>query len=128
MRAAPLALLALAACSAGETQPLAEEGAEAVLCAIGPGSEFRADCRMERATVDGERHLVVRHPDGSFRRFLALSDGSGVSVVDGADVATQELDGDALVVTVAADRYRFPARRLPDPETPDSENGDGPAD
>jgi hypothetical protein len=105
----PAVFAAISGCG-GPVQPQANADAEEVVCAIGSGSEFRADCRAERAAVDGAEQIVVRHPDGSFRRFVIDADGGGMMVADGADVATQALDGDTLEVTVAGDRYRFPTR------------------
>lgn len=111
-------LAGLSACG-GAAQPLANADAEEVVCAIGPDSEFRADCRAERVTVAGEQQIVVRHPDGSFRRFTLLPDGAGVEAADGADVATQALAGGTLEVTVAGDRYRFPARPVAEDAAPE---------
>jgi len=54
-------------------------------------------------------YLVVRHPDGAFRRFKVLKDGRGVAVADGADQAETTLSGEVLEVQVGSDRYRFPA-------------------
>lgn len=96
----------------GPAQPVADAGADRLACAIGRATEFGPDCRVERVAVDGATQLVVRHPDGSFRRFAVLPGGAGLAVVDGADEAVQALDGDVLAVTVARDRYRFPARQV----------------
>ena len=109
-----LPLFALSACSQAEVQEQAEEGATAIDCAIGPGSQFGPHCLVERAS-DGETQLlVVRHPDGGLRRFEILPGGAGLAAFDGADEAEQDLDGDVLAVTVAGDRYRFPARAIGD--------------
>lgn len=104
--------LALAACSSGDAavQAQAEEGAQRIECAIGPGAEFGADCLVERGEADGVAVLTVRHPDGGFRRFAQMPDGRGLSAFDGADPVEQELAGALLEVSVAGDRYRFPAR------------------
>lgn len=105
-------VLALAACSSGDgaVQAQAEEGAQRIECAIGPGAEFGADCLVERAEAEGAIVLTVRHPDGGFRRFEQLADGRGLAAFDGADPVEQELTGGLLEVRVAGDRYRFPAR------------------
>lgn len=104
--------LALAACSSGDAavRAHAEEGAQRIECAIGPGAEFGADCLVERGEADGVAVLTVRHPDGGFRRFAQMPDGRGLSAFDGADPVEQELAGALLEVSVAGDRYRFPAR------------------
>ena len=110
-----LVLLVASACSQGEeVQAQAEQGAETIDCAIGPGSEFGPDCLVERTTDGDAQVLVVRHANGGFRRFEQLPDGAGLAAFDGADVVKQTLDGDTLVVEVGDDRYRFPARAKDD--------------
>lgn len=100
--------MVLSACG-GPVQPQAAEGADVIECALGEGTEFGPYCRAERVSVAGEEQLVLRHPDGGFRRLAVLPDGDGVQAVDGADAAVQQLDGGILEVTIAADRYRIPA-------------------
>lgn len=112
---AAFVLLVASACSQGqEVQAQAEEGAETIDCAIGPGSEFGPDCMIERTTDGDAQVLVVRHANGGFRRFEQLPDGAGLAAFDGADVVRQTLEGDTLVVEVGGDRYRFPARAKDD--------------
>ncbi|WP_374405455.1 hypothetical protein [Pelagerythrobacter sp.] len=107
--------LALAACSGdAPVQAQAEEGAQRIECAIGSGAEFAADCLIERTAIDDATVLVVRHPDGGFRRFEQLAGGAGLAAYDGADNVEQQLAGDVLEVSVAGDRYRFPARPAQD--------------
>lgn len=104
-------LLVTSACSQGEeVQAQAEEGADAIECAIGAGSDFGPDCLVERTTEGDAQVLIVRHANGGFRRFEQLPDGAGLAAYDGADVVTQKLDGNVLVIEVGGDRYRFPAR------------------
>ena len=104
MRLAALAILLLAACSAGE-EPSA---GTAIECALGGAAGFAPDCTMERASREGESLLIVRHPDGAFRRFELGVEGQGIVTADGADAA-QVARGDGMVeVTVGADRYRLP--------------------
>ena len=115
--AAPLFFVALLAACGGDApapapDPAARDDAEVVPCAIGAGSEFAADCPVERIAIDGEDVLVVHHPGGGFRRFALASDGSGMTAFDGADEARRSLDGDYLLVEIGTDRYRFPARPL----------------
>lgn len=106
---AALGITALAACSPDVDQPQAEEGAEMIQCALGKGSEFGPDCLVERTDVDGERQLIVRHPDGGFRRFAQLEDGRGLVELDGADQLVRTLEGGTLEVSIGVDRYRFVA-------------------
>ena len=105
------AMLALAACG-GAVQPQAAEGAQRIECAIGEGAQFAPDCLVERQVRDGETLLVVRRPDGGYRRFVQLGDGRGLAAADGADEASVTLEGQTLEVTIAQERYRFPAREM----------------
>ena len=101
----------LAACS--EEKPLVPptaEGAEHISCAVGGASELSRTCAIERAEENGALLLVVRHPDGAFRRFQVLTDGRGIAVADGAEEAVTSLADGALDVVVGADRYVFPAK------------------
>lgn len=102
--------LVLAACSEPPAEQMqAEEGADAIECALGDGSTFGADCLVEREEVDGQTLLTIRHPDGGFRRFQQLDDGRGLVEVDGADQVSRALEDGTLLITIGPDRYRFPA-------------------
>ena len=68
------------------------------------------DAAVDRADADGKLTLVVRHPDGAFRRFAVVTDGRGIIVADGAEQAKTTIEGDKLAVSVAGDRYLFPAK------------------
>lgn len=104
-------LFIASACSQGEeVQAQAEDGADAIECAIGAGSDFGPDCMVERTNEGDATVLTVRHANGGFRRFEQLPDGGGLAAFDGADTVAQSLDGDTLVIAVGGDRYRFPAR------------------
>ncbi len=110
-RWAAAVLLALVACTQGEAQPQASEGARRIECAQGEGSAFGADCLVE--TIAGEQgsEFVVRHPNGAFRRFRIADDRMSMIVIDGADEAVNTMSGDPpmMEVSVGDDRYRFPA-------------------
>ncbi|MGB7374473.1 hypothetical protein [Pontixanthobacter sp.] len=107
---------ALAACSGPPPeQPQAEEGSDAIECALGEGSEFGADCLVERSEVDGQKVLTIRHPDGGFRRFEQLTDGRGLAEMDGADTVSRSLEDGTLLISIGPDRYRFPAAVKADP-------------
>jgi hypothetical protein len=120
-----LLALMLAACSgadqaataAGSGELPAAEGIPEddgkIACALGGSTEFVRDCKIERVEQEGRLSLVVRHPDGGFRRFDVLTDGRGVAVADGAEQAETALVGSELEVVVGADAYRFPATRKP---------------
>lgn len=107
-----LALLALAACSSNAAPPEAPEGAEGVehvACALGGDQTFKPVCVVERAQAEGKLVLIVRHPDGAFRRFDVLGGGQGLALADGAETAQVSMVGKDLEVAVGLDRYRFPA-------------------
>ncbi|MEC8179279.1 MAG: hypothetical protein VX072_06405 [Pseudomonadota bacterium] len=80
-----------------------------IACAPDGAQSFDATCPVERVEVEGKILLTVFHPDGGFRRFEQLPDGSGLAAVAGADAVTQTLSGDILEVSLAGNRYRFPA-------------------
>jgi hypothetical protein len=98
--------LALTACT--DVQEQAVEGAVTIDCAVGPGAEMGADCMVERA---GDT-LVIRHPDGSFRRLNAADLGAA----DGSDPGQIVEDGETVEVRIAGDRYRWPTGALDDGE------------
>ncbi len=103
-RAVPLCLCLLASCTESEALPV---GA-AIECALDGAAGFAAVCSMERQDRDGQRLLVVRHPDGGFRRFELGVPERGMITADGMEQAIVER-GDGLVeVRVGADRYRLP--------------------
>lgn len=102
-----LALL-LAGCAADDSVPAVAEGGEAIACAVSGAKVLTPVCAVDRMRQNGALMLVVRHPDGAFRRFTVLTDGRGVAAADGADEARTSLSGSMLDVAVASDRYRFP--------------------
>ena len=114
------ALLALAACSSPSSPPPAADGDDHIACALAGAAQFKPVCSVERQRRDGLLSLVVRHPDGGFRRFDVLDDGRGLAVSDGATQAiTRYADGMAELA-VDQDRYRFPITL----KKPDQAKGD----
>jgi len=114
--AAPLAVLLLAGCSGSDpsdtAKPTPTQAAAAddtIECAIGGAAYLGRDCKVEETSVDGAKILVVRHPDGGFRRFEILNDGHGLATADGAEQAETSVEQGYLDVSVGSDRYRFPA-------------------
>lgn len=87
------------------------EGDEHIPCAVSGSGKLEPICAVERHVDANGLTLLVRHPDGGFRRFAVVSDGRGLEVADGAQVAVTRLEGDRLDVSVGADRYLFPATR-----------------
>jgi hypothetical protein len=103
-------LATLTACEVREEAPVASDFAgEAISCALAGVEQFQKICSYERYDVEGERVLVIHHPDAGFRRFTMLDDGRGLEVADGADEAVVEAIDGMLQVTVVNDRYRLPA-------------------
>ncbi len=118
MRTAPLLALfpVLAACSVTDTSEQADQSEEAlasgrtIACAVAGNASYEPVCSVERVEQeDGSLMLVVRHPDGGFRRFDVLTDGRGLATSDGAEQAAIDLADGKLDVTVGSDRYLFPA-------------------
>ena len=101
--------LLLAACSqdtAGPDAPAAHE--ERIACALGGSDSFSSECGVGRSSEDGKKILVVRHPDGGFRRFVILTEPPGIAVADGAEQAMFAPDGPYFEVYVGDDIYRLP--------------------
>jgi len=105
-------------CSSPSGPPSAAEGAEHIDCALDGSATFEKLCAVERAKQGGVLTLVVRHPDGSFRRFEVLDDGRGLTVADGAQQAVTAYVEGFAEVSVERDRYRFPATRKDDARHP----------
>ncbi|HYD24099.1 MAG TPA: hypothetical protein VEB68_04825 [Croceibacterium sp.] len=107
-----LALLLLAACAPdapGAPEPGADDDS-LIACALAGAGAFERVCGVERRREGEGLVLVVRHPDGGFRRFAVLDDGRGLAAADGAEPAAVAMHGEGIEVAVGADRYRFPAR------------------
>ena len=101
----------LAGCSSGTNEvPAVAEGGEHISCALAGAQAYSETCAVDRADADGKLTLVVRHPGGAFRRFAVVTDGRGLVVADGAEQAKTAIEGDKLAVSVAGDRYLFPAK------------------
>lgn len=115
-----LPLLLLAACSKGGSGSAGGGGGLAgtdspVPCALAGARDFAPDCRQEVTKRDGEEIWVVRHPDGGFRRFVIIDNGTRIATADGVEEVEAKRVGSELEVRVGNDRYRFPAA----PETPE---------
>ena len=109
-----LVSLALAGCS-GPAPEMAEV-AEKIACALDGAAEFSPTCTVERQIVPGGTILVIRHPDGGFRRFEI--EGDLVRTADGVDPAVVSVLPDATEVAVGTDRYRLPPPAPPVPALP----------
>ncbi len=106
MRGASLGLLVLASC--GQAAP--EEPTERIACAVGGTVEFTEDCGLERTMVEGAQVLIVRHPDGGFRRLEVSTDGKALGAADGAEVTQSALKGDRWEVILGDHRYVIPVK------------------
>jgi len=99
------------------TGPVAP-GLDRIACALGGSQEFASSCEVERLKDAEGLHLVVRHPDGGFRRFDVLDDGRGLAVSDGALQSETEFVDGLAQVSVGKDRYRIPATQAGDDAKP----------
>ena len=116
MRRAGLALVfVLAGCSSGSA-PQQAAGAEHLACALAGAQQFTPDCAVERLAKaqDGDDVVIVRHPDGGFRRFVLIDGGTRIATADGMAEVQAVIAGPDLEVTVDQDRYRFPSAPKPD--------------
>ncbi len=105
----PCGALLLTACSQ-DFAPPAKIDDEPVFCALAGSQDFKDQCRAERTTVDGAQVIVVRHPDGAFRRLEVSKDGQNLLAADGADQSQSALKGDRFEVILGPDRYVIPAK------------------
>ena len=101
-------LLGLAACS-GKSAGEADADAERIACALGEAKTFTSACEVERTSQGGKSSVIIRHPDGSFRRFEVLADGHSLATTDGADPVEVTPNGKDTEITVDDDHYLFPA-------------------
>lgn len=97
-------------------------------CAINGDSDFSNGCLSERLAGENGVTLIVRHPDGGFRRFNILTDGRGLEAADGSEKAKIEIvEDNKILVSVGSDKYIMPAR-MKTPETAQAAGQvDGPA-
>lgn len=116
-RAGWLAFVALSGCSGGDlNQAEKETDEEAALsgkieCALSGSSLFERTCTTEQIPGSEGYILVIRHPDGGFRRFDILTDGRGLSPADGFDETRINLIEEGMIeVTSGDDKYRLPAQ------------------
>ena len=102
---ASLAALAITACSVAETP---EPEGDTVECAIGAGAGFADVCTLEWANGVEGGEFLIHHPEGGFRRFAVNEDASGVTALDGAEVAVMGAATDGQwQFSVSGDQYRM---------------------
>ncbi|MGL5838764.1 MAG: hypothetical protein ACRCY3_09725 [Sphingorhabdus sp.] len=112
------ALTALAGCDSGKKtladaeREAAGDAAEAgkVDCALAGSSKFERVCTTETLSASSGNMLVIRHPDGGFRRFDILTDGRGLTPADGFDETAIKILNDGMIeLRSGDDSYRLPA-------------------
>jgi hypothetical protein len=110
MRISSLApLLLLAACGSGGDARI-EAAQERIACAVAGAAEFSEDCGLERTSAEGKDMLIVRHPDGGFRRLEVGEDGQNLNAADGAEVARSALKEGRWEVILGDNRYVIPVK------------------
>lgn len=100
--------LALAGCGAEAGEGVPQTAATRIDCSLNGAGGFGRDCTMERVELDGQSQLIVRHPDGAFRRFDLGVPGRGIVTADGAEQAEVTERGGYVEVRVGSDRYHLP--------------------
>jgi hypothetical protein len=132
--ALPLMLaLGLAACGGNEAEDLKDAESDAaeqaaidgkIECALAGSAAFERTCTTEQIAGSEGKILVIRHPDGGFRRFDILTDGRGLAPADGFDETKINLLSDGMIeVSSGDDKYRLPAQ-IKSKETPAAETAD----
>ena len=109
------AILLLAACAPEESDARVEKD-DLVECALNGSGTFVRDCVIEVMQADGPPTVVIRHPDGGFRRFDWVSTRGGPELhsADGVERAQVEQRDNMLHIAVGADRYRVPVIKSQD--------------
>lgn len=103
--ASALLLLALAACD--EAPDGKGENSVPVACALQGASEFTGECHLVRMGEGEDRAVVMRHPDGGFRKLAPADTPAGLVELDGAQQARSWREGDAIILQIGDDRYRW---------------------
>lgn len=79
-------------------------------CRVAGSDQFERFCTIERSAGADGASLILRKPDGGFRRLLVATDGRGVVAADGSEPAQVTiLRDDRIEVTIGADVFRLPA-------------------
>lgn len=88
----------------------AAKGEALIACATDGSRQWERACTVETTQGTDGPILVLRGPDGGFRRLAITSDGRGVVAADGAEPALVTPAGKGLIeVAIGNDRYRLPA-------------------
>ncbi len=97
-----------AAAEADSEAPASSAAPVAVSCALKGAQEYRDRCTIERLASDGRSYIVLRHPDGGFRRLEELEAGKRYKALDGADEVVVDANGADMELTIGEDHYLFP--------------------
>ena len=93
-----IGLLALGACTQPKAVAMQEDGKggeNGIACRLGDQTAFENVCAIDRI----DKILIVRQPDGGFRRLAITDDGKGVKIA-----------GDKQIeVAIGGNSYRLPA-------------------
>lgn len=104
-----LAAILVAACNEAEgVTPTSSTSGTMIDCSLGGAGGYGRDCTMERVEQDGSSFVIVRHPDGAFRRFELGVPGRGLITADGVQEAEVINRGGYVEVRVGSDRYHLP--------------------
>ncbi len=80
-------------------------------CALAGTTKYMRVCTTERIAGPDGQILVIRHPNGGFRRFKVLTDGRGVTPAEGADkTKISILDSGMIELSSGDDLYHLPAQ------------------
>ena len=105
---AATAALLLTACGAADDTAA---GVRPIDCRLADAKGFEQICTVERTDSPDGPVLVVRGPDGGFRRLLIVKDGRGVIAADGAEpVEVRPAGGGHVDVAAGGMVYRLPAK------------------
>jgi hypothetical protein len=110
-RLAALPLL-LSACGQADSarQAAAAPDDNRIECRLANSAQFDRFCTIEYRDSDSGRTLIVRKPDGGFRRLRVARDGRGVVAADGAERAQVTIIADDRIeVAIGGDIFRLPA-------------------
>ena len=99
-----VASLMVVGCQATSAERIEIEGR------TGESERFELRCLLERDPA-GDARLIVRKPDGGFRRLRVTRDGRGVEAADGAERGEIVLiDAQHVELRIGGDAFRLPAR------------------
>ena len=80
-------------------------------CALAGSSTFDRVCTTDKISGPEGQILVIRHPDGGFRRFNILTDGRGLSPAEGFDETKITILSSGLIELKSGDDlYHLPAQ------------------